>query len=47
MNTQTHVNSHKQTMAVPNFEVWKNIYEEFYGIPLEYTTVKEEVNEEI
>ena len=30
-----------------DFEVWKNIYEEFYGIPLEYTTVKEEVNEEI
>ncbi len=26
MNTQTHVNSHKQTMAVPNFEVWKNAF---------------------
>lgn len=26
MNTQTHVNSHKQTMAVPNFEVWKNVF---------------------
>lgn len=24
-----------------NFEVWKNIYEDFYGIPLEYTTKKE------
>jgi len=34
-------------MKNENFEVWKNIYEEFYGIPLEYTTVKEEVNEEI
>ncbi len=28
MNTQTHVNSHKQTMAVPNFEVWKNAFSE-------------------
>jgi high-affinity K+ transport system ATPase subunit B len=26
MNTQTHVNSHKKTMAVPNFEVWKNAF---------------------
>lgn len=26
MNTQTHVNSHKQTMAVPNFEVWRNAF---------------------
>ncbi|WP_151798861.1 potassium-transporting ATPase subunit KdpB [Acinetobacter calcoaceticus] len=26
MNTQTHVNSHKQTIAVPNFEVWKNAF---------------------
>lgn len=26
-----------------NFEVWKNIYEDFYKIPLEYTTVKKEV----
>lgn len=34
-------------MKNKNFKVWKNIYEEFYGIPLEYTTIKEEVNEEI
>lgn len=26
-----------------NFEIWKNIYEDFYGIPLEYTTKKEAV----
>ena len=26
MNTQTHVNSHKKTMAVPSFEVWKNAF---------------------
>lgn len=36
-----------QIMKDKNFEVWKNVYEEFYGIPLEYTTQKEEVNEEI
>lgn len=26
MNTQTHVDSHKKTMVVPNFEVWKNAF---------------------
>lgn len=26
MNTQTHVNSHKTTVAVPTFEVWKNAF---------------------
>lgn len=26
MNTQTHVNSHKTTVAVPSFEVWKNAF---------------------
>ena len=31
-----------EMMLNKNFEVWKNIYEDFYGIPLEYTT---EVNE--
>ena len=36
-----------ELMKEKNFEVWKNIYEEFYGIPLEYTTIKEEVNDEI
>lgn len=36
-----------QIMKDKNFDVWKNVYEEFYGIPLEYTTQKEEVNEEI
>ena len=30
-------------MMKKNFEVWKNIYEDFYGIPLEYTTKKEEI----
>lgn len=36
-----------ELMKEQNFEVWKNIYEEFYGIPLEYTTIKKEVNDEI
>lgn len=26
MNTQTHVNSHKTTVAVPSFEIWKNAF---------------------
>ena len=32
-------------MKNTNYEIWKNIYEAFYKIPLEYTTIKEE-NEE-
>ena len=32
-----------EIMLNKNFEAWKKIYEDFYGIPLEYTT---EVNEE-
>lgn len=31
-----------ERMKKENFEVWKKIYEDFYGIPLEYTTVKKE-----
>ncbi len=30
-----------EMMLNKNFEVWKNIYEDFYGVPLEYTTKKE------
>lgn len=33
-----------QNMKEKNFEVWKNIYEEFYKIPLEYTTEKEKMS---
>ena len=29
-----------------NFEIWKNIYEDFYKIPLEYTTKKENTKNE-
>ena len=36
----------EEKMLNENFEVWKNIYEEFYGIPLEYTTKKETVSNE-
>lgn len=28
-----------ETMKEENFEVWKNVYEEFYKTPLEYTTI--------
>ena len=31
-----------QMMMEKNAEVWKNVYESFYGIPLEYTTEKTE-----
>ncbi len=34
-----------EKMREENFKVWKNIYEEFYKIPLEYTTIKKEVIE--
>ena len=33
-----------EEMKEKNFEVWKNVYEKFYGIPLEYTTKKEKVS---
>ena len=29
-------------MKNENYEIWKRIYEEFYKIPLEYTTVEKE-----
>ena len=34
-------------MKEKNYEVWKNIYEDFYKMPLEYDTLenKERVNE--
>ena len=32
----------KENMLNQNFEIWKKIYEDFYKIPLEYTTKKEE-----
>lgn len=30
-------------MRDKNFEVWKNVYEDFYGIPLKYETITENV----
>ena len=33
----------EENMLNQNFEVWKRIYEDFYKIPLEYTTKKEEI----
>lgn len=38
--------SHKENIKFlkkKNFEVWKNIYEDFYGIPLKYTTINKDV----
>ena len=36
----------KRNRAYPSclFEVWKEIYENFYGIPLEYTTESDKEN---
>ena len=34
-------------MKDKNFEVWKNVYEDFYKIPLEYETENEAENEEV
>ena len=33
-----------EIMKKKNFEVWKKIYEDFYKIPLEYTTEKKDLN---
>ena len=36
-----------EAMKEKNYEVWKNVYEDFYKMPLEYDTLenKESVNE--
>ena len=36
-----------EEMKKKNFEVWKEVYEKFYGIPLEYTTTPKAENKEI
>lgn len=33
-----------EIMKQKNFEVWKKVYEDFYKIPLEYTTEKKDLN---
>ena len=38
---EQNVRENTRRMLDENFEVWKNIYETVYGIPLEYKTVKE------
>lgn len=35
------VKENTEIMKAKNFETWKKVYEDFYKIPLEYTTVKE------
>ena len=32
-------------MKDKNFEVWKKVYEEFYNMPLQYNTIKEDDKE--
>lgn len=32
-----------EMMKNKNYNVWKNVYEDFYKIPLEYTTIKKEL----
>ena len=34
-------------MMSNNFEMWKKIYENFYGIPLEYTTENVKLEKEV
>ncbi len=31
-----------EIMKEKNFDLWKQVYEDFYQIPLEYTTITEE-----
>ena len=33
-----------EIMKKKNFEIWKKVYEDFYKIPLEYTTKKKDLN---
>ena len=40
-NEQLSYRENIEMMLNKNFEVWKNIYEDIYGIPLEYTTKTE------
>lgn len=35
-------NENKEMMKEKNFEIWKNVYEDYYKIPLEYTTENQE-----
>ena len=35
------IKENTEKMKEENFQVWKKIYEDFYKIPLEYTTIKE------
>ena len=36
-----------EKMMSNNFEMWKKIYENFYGIPLEYTTENVKLEKEV
>ena len=45
-DTKLKEKENSKTMKEKNFEVWKNIYEDFYKIPLEYTTIQNEEEKE-
>lgn len=38
------IKENAEMMKDQNYQIWKEIYEDFYKIPLEYTTKKEEVS---
>ena len=37
------IKGNTEMMKKKNFEVWKKVYEDFYKIPLEYTTEKKDI----
>ena len=45
-NENATVKENTQNMKDKNTEVWKKIYENFYNIPLEYTTVIENTEDD-
>ena len=45
-NAELSEKENTEVMKEKNFQIWKEVYEEFYKIPLEYTTEKEEVSVE-
>lgn len=42
-NNSLTIKENTEIMKEKNYQIWKEIYEEFYKIPLEYTTKKESV----
>ena len=44
-NEYLSIKENTEMMKNKNYEVWKEVYEKFYKIPLEYTTEKDEKEE--